>query len=275
MKVDTIGEWSEDKLEILKAYAQACSKVIQAQEHNGGRRFKHVYIDGFAGAGEHISKADGRYVPGSPLNALSVEPPFNEYHFVDMDEDRVANLRHHSRHQQNAHVYHGDCNQVLLSQVFPRVRWDKFERALCFLDPYGMQLDWKVLEAAGKSRAIEIFLNFPIMDINRNVKVANPKPADVARFVRFWGDETGLMSFHRDSGQFNLFGPDTEVEKNDNDGIVEAFRERLQTTAGFAYVPKAVAMRNSRGPIVYYLFFAGPNSTGARIANDIFKSYRT
>ena len=36
--------------------------------------FSHVYIDAFAGSGQHVSRATGEFVPGSPLNALAVEP---------------------------------------------------------------------------------------------------------------------------------------------------------------------------------------------------------
>jgi hypothetical protein len=33
-------------------------------------------------------------------------------------------------------------------------------------------------------------------------------------------------------------------------------------------------MRNTRGAVVYYLFFASPNRTGAKIVSDIFNTYR-
>jgi three-Cys-motif partner protein len=273
MKVDIIGEWSVDKLTILRLYAERYSLILNRQTYRGDRRFTHAYIDGFAGAGEHVAKSDGRHVPGSPLNALAVQPPFDEYHFVDMDAERVANLRHHARHHANASVHLGDCNHVLLKTVFPRYTYDSYARALCFLDPYGMTLDWQVIQAAGKLGTIEIFLNFPIMDINRNVKVPNPKEADITRFVRFWGDESGLGAFKRETGQGDLFGGTTH-EKNDNDGVVEAFRERLQSVAGFSFVPPPVAMRNSVGAIVYYLFFAGPKESGSKIAAYIFNQYR-
>ena len=53
------------------------------------------------------------------------------------------------------------------------------------------------------------------------------------------------------------------------------FRERLQKAAGFKFVPQPMPMRNSRGAVVYYLLFASPNETGARIVNDIFNKYRS
>jgi hypothetical protein len=44
---------------------------------------RHVYIDAIAGWGIYISKATGEFVLGSPINALNVDPPFSEYHFID------------------------------------------------------------------------------------------------------------------------------------------------------------------------------------------------
>lgn len=35
--------------------------------------------------------------------------------------------------QENVHVYHGDCNRVLLDTVLPRARWGDYRRALCIL----------------------------------------------------------------------------------------------------------------------------------------------
>jgi hypothetical protein len=32
-------------------------------------------------------------------------------------------------------------------------------------------------------------------------------------------------------------------------------------------------MRNTTGAVVYYLFFASPNETGAKIVKDIFRKY--
>ena len=69
MPFDDIGAWSEIKLEIISKYAAAYSMILTRQ-----RGLHHVYIDAFAGAGVHLARSTGEYVPGSPLNALLVEP---------------------------------------------------------------------------------------------------------------------------------------------------------------------------------------------------------
>jgi len=82
LKFDEIGYWSEVKLDIVKDYASAYSRILAAQINPP---LHHVYIDAFAGAGVHVSKTTGEYVPGSPINALLVQPPFREYHLIDID----------------------------------------------------------------------------------------------------------------------------------------------------------------------------------------------
>lgn len=64
-------------------------------------------------------------------------------------------------------------------------------------------------------------------------------------------------------------------EKADNEAIAEAFRDRIKKVAGFSYAPKPMPMRNEKGAVIYYLFFASPNKTGAQIVEDIFTKYRT
>ena len=73
--IDCIGKWSEIKLAIIREYAQAYSTVVRGQTKV---RLRYIYIDAFAGTGIHESRETGEYVPGSPLNALRVEPPFDE-----------------------------------------------------------------------------------------------------------------------------------------------------------------------------------------------------
>ena len=93
-KIDEVGPWSEVKLDILKRYAVEYSKILSNQ--NNPSLF-HVYIDAFAGAGFHLSKSSGEWIPGSPLNALLVQPPFREYHLIDLDGDKVEGLKQFGR----------------------------------------------------------------------------------------------------------------------------------------------------------------------------------
>src|SRR5208282_4986307 len=126
-------------------YAKAYSTILSAQARP---RLHHVYIDAFAGAGVHISKTTGDEVPGSPAIAIHTDPPFREYHFIDLDGGRMDNLRNLFPNRENVHFYEGDCNRIMLDQVLPLVRYEDYRRGLCLLDPYGLHLDWNVIFTA-------------------------------------------------------------------------------------------------------------------------------
>jgi three-Cys-motif partner protein len=125
-------------------------------------------------------------------------------------------------------------------------------------------------------RSVEIFLNFPVIDMNRNVLWHDRQSVDVAqmeRMTRFWGDDSWKRIAYRPSPQGELWGQPSE-EKATNEEVAEAFRERLQRVANFKKVPKAMAMRNSQNAVVYYLFFASQKPVAADIVDDIFNKYR-
>jgi three-Cys-motif partner protein len=187
---DEIGYWSEVKLDIIRDYAKEYSKILTAQKRP---RLHHVYIDGFAGGGYHQSKQTGLVVSGSPQNALEIEPQFKEYYFVDLNMSKVTMLEEIASKRNNVHIFYADCNEVLLEQVFPKVRYEDYKRGLCLLDPYGLHLNWSVIKRAGEMKSIEIFINFPVMDINMNVLWHNPaavNPRQAERMDAFWGDRT-------------------------------------------------------------------------------------
>lgn len=129
MPFDDIGPWSEIKLEIIRKYAAAYSAILTRR-----RGFHHVYIDAFAGAGIHVTRSTGEYVAGSPLNALLVQPPFKEYFLIDLAPDKVASLRGFVGERPDVHILPGDCNTLLLDEVFPQVRWADYRRGPCLLD---------------------------------------------------------------------------------------------------------------------------------------------
>ncbi len=169
-KLDEVGDWSELKLEILK-YASAYTRILRS------KHLRPIYIDGFAGAGQHIWNRIKQLIPGSPLNALSIEPPFEEFYLVDLEQARTSNLQELTKDKKNVHIFNADSNEVLLSEIFPKIKYESYRRALCVLDPYKLTLHWNVFKAAADLGTIEVFLNFPVMDINRNVLRKRPESA--------------------------------------------------------------------------------------------------
>jgi len=265
---DEIGYWSEIKLDIVRRYALEYSRILSK------RNLHHVYIDAFAGSGKHISRTTGDTVRGSPQIALDIIPPFKEYYFIDIDGAKVAELKKIVANRPEAHVLEGDCNSKLLTDVFPNVMYKDFRRGLCLLDPYGLDLDWEVIQTAGQMKSIDMFLNFPVMDMNRNVLWLNPEGVDHAHILRmniYWGEESWKEAAYRPTP--NLWGEIVGI-KEDNRTIALAFKERLTKIAGFKYVSKPMPMRNSKGAIVYYLFFASQQKVADDIIGYIFNKYQ-
>lgn len=270
---DEIGIWSEVKLEIIRRYAAKYTQVMEGQRRRKRGPLRWLYIDGYAGSGHHVSKARNELVEGSPLIALRTDPPFHEYHFIDADPEKADELRNQVGDRADVFVYSGDCNEVLLSKVFPRAAYGEYKRALCLLDPYNINLTWEVIEAAGKAKSIEIFVNFMIMDINRNALRKNPDKivkSKAEQMTRLWGDD----SWHDAGYEYTtLFGEDMPL-KVSNERFSEAFRQRLIQRAGFKFVPAPMPMRTKTNAVIYYLYFASQNETGKKIVSYIFDQYR-
>lgn len=270
LKFDEIGYWSELKLAIVAEYGERYTTAFKSSS------LKKYYIDGFCGAGIHVSKETGATVEGSPSRALKVDPPFDGFYFIDLEKAKTSYLRDLCTDRSDVQIHTGDANEYLIKEVLPKIQFRNYTRALCLLDPYGLDLDWDVMCQAGQSRAIDMFLNFPVMDMNRNAIWRHPGQVPdngIQRMNRFWGDESWRNAAYVKSPQQELFG-EPDIVKQDNDAIVSAFRERLRTVGGFEHVPEPLPMRNSNNAVVYYLCFASQKEVADRILTSIFDRYR-
>ena len=275
MKFDEIGVWSEIKLDIIKEYANAFTRIMKSQPWCSG----YAYVDAFAGPGVHISRRKGEFILGSPLNALEIENPFTEYHYIDIDKEKTEALNRLTRGIPNITIYPEDCNEALVKKIFPSLQYESKKRALCILDPYGLHLHWEAIMEAAKLKTTEIFLNFPLMDMNRNVLLRDLPSADpdqIERMNRFCGSEEWQEILYKEDEQMGLFGDTYRIKVVDsNIRLGDWFRkERLEKAAGFEFVPEPVLMRNSKGGPLFFLFFASHNRTGMKIVNEIFNKYR-
>ena len=152
------GNWTEDKLARLAKYLRAYRQIFTRNE--SARYFKTSYVDAFAGTGSRTvssSPAIGQqsvlddvyedtetkqYRDGSAKIALSLPEPFDHYLSIEKSKGRVAQLRQAIEREHNSLLprcdfRHGDANTVL-KQWCTEHDWQK-ERAVVFLDPYGMQ----------------------------------------------------------------------------------------------------------------------------------------
>jgi three-Cys-motif partner protein len=253
---DLIGDWTREKLKIFENYTKAYSKALAG-------KFHRVYVDAFAGAGEHICRKTLEYVPGSPRNALAVEHPFEEYHFIDIDQGRAEGLEElKGLVPTRVEIHHGDCNTILREEILPYIASNRHIRALCMLDPYSLNYDWDVVCGLAKTQHVDLFLNFMIMNANMNVlhrDQTTVDPLQAERLTKVWGSEEWRNhAYYSTEASDDLFG-NIETKKTNNIRVANAYRKRLQLGAGFKHVLPPIPMLNSRGGVIYYLYFAAQN----------------
>ncbi|MCM8781865.1 MAG: three-Cys-motif partner protein TcmP [Candidatus Omnitrophica bacterium] len=270
-QMDEIGKWSEDKLKLLEKYLNAYTTIMKGQKwcKNG-----YHYIDAFAGTGKPKAKDEERYIDGSPIVALKIKHPFKSYIFIEKENWRIAKLEKLKTEfaDIDIKIKQGDCNKIIIKEIVPAIRYENFNRGIIFLDPFGMDIEWPTVESITKTKALEIFLNFPVMAINRSVLRKNPyklTEEEVERMNRFWGSTDWRTNIYKEVP--NLFGIHIEKVPQTGKSLGSLFQKRLEQV--FPEVTFPLVMKNSKGAPLYCLIFAGHNPTGKKIAQDIFKSF--
>lgn len=270
-KIDRIGKWSEEKLALLKKYLTAYTNIMKGQSwcRNG-----YYYIDAFAGTGKPKSKDEERYIDGSPIVALKIKNPFRSYTFIEKEDWRIEQLNSLKNEfsKIDIKIKQGDCNKIIVNEVVPAVRYEKFNRGIIFLDPFGMDIEWGTIEGIAGTRALEIFLNFPVMAINRSVLMNDPGKVDKAKITRMnklWGSDQWMGEIYKETP--DLFEKRFEKVSQTGESLGILFQNRLKEQ--FPYVTFPLVMRNSVNAPLYCLIFAGHNATGKKIAETIFKGF--
>lgn len=282
------GQWTEQKLEALKRYLDAYRLIFE--QNQKAQYFKTIYIDAFAGTGERkTNDADAEptalfasdelpeledYKKGSARIALELTSPFDEYIFIDKNREHASHLEatinsDYPRVAPRCKVLQGDGPQILSNLCRDR-DWKKW-RAVVFLDPYGMNIEWDLLQQIGSTRAIDLWYLFPLgTGANRLLKRDSmPPKAFSDKLTRIFGTAEWQTAFYKESPQRGLFDDDPRIVKDASfDQIGQFLIERLKSTfTGVA--PTAKALMNSRNNPMYLLCFAAGNPVGAPTAVKI------
>lgn len=270
VREDLIGRWSVEKLNLLKKYLSAYVKILSNQAWCKG----YEYIDAFAGTGKPKTKDEQVYIDGSPRIALSLSPPFTQYHFIEQSDWRVSRLLALRKefHALGIAIYHGDCNKVLHEQILPQLTRATQKRAIVFVDPFGMHIEWQTMVALAQPKTIEVFVNVPIMAVQRSVLKRQPEkitPQDRDRMRRFWGSGDWEAAFYQEEA--TLFGTEQIKVRAAASELARRYGDRLATL--FPYHTQPIVMTNSTNSPLYALVFASHNKTGVKIAQDIFAKY--
>jgi three-Cys-motif partner protein len=287
------GSWTEDKLSRLQKYLQAYMTIFSRNER--ARKLNPIYVDAFAGTGyrntpresleslyffpELTESENQEFLKGSACIALEVQPPFNQYLFIESNPVRVqelANLRNDfPRLANRIGIINQDANTYLIEWC---QRMQFLDRAVIFLDPYGMQVEWSLLEAIAKTKKIDLWLLFPlgVAVMRLLTKSAPPSQAWSDSLTRLFGTDEWRDVFYHQIKQQTLFGTEEHVSRDaDFEKISQFVVNRLKTIFP-AVAEKPLPLRNSKNNPLYLLCFAAGNPTGSatalKIANYLLKA---
>ena len=283
------GDWTTEKLERVRKYLVAYATIMNKQH------FRFAYIDAFAGTGYRTKqKSDSssvslfpqlledesqEFLDGSARIALQVEPRFNKYIFIERDPKRYAALEslkvEYAALRNDILLENSDAN-VYLKDLCINRNWAS-RRAVLFLDPYGMQVTWDTIEAIAHTKAIDLWILFPLgVAVNRMItRDGKINESWRRKLDMMFGVADWYEAFYQPKVTQGLFGEETSMEKvSDFDSISEYFVKRLRTVfAGVAENPRPLF--NSRNIPLYLLCFASGNPKGAKtaikIAQDILR----
>jgi len=268
------GDWTEQKLKMLKQYLERYTTVLKKQ------KFRLAYIDAFAGTGyrqlkegpsvqrllfkEIAEEEPQQFLDGSARIALKVPLAFSCYVFIEMDKQRFAELEKlktdFPERASSIILRKGNANEWL-QKYSGQVDWKEW-RAVIFLDPFGMQIDWATMEAIAKTQAIDVWILFPLgMAVNR---LLTRDPAKIPqvwrnRLNRMFGSKDWFDTFYREEVSPNLLGEEKRVKKV---GTIETisgyYRQKLMSV-----FPKVAEnpriLRNSMNAPLFQMFFAAAN----------------
>ncbi|MBI3373375.1 MAG: three-Cys-motif partner protein TcmP [Betaproteobacteria bacterium] len=285
------GLWTERKLAALREYLKQYQVIFTRNE--AARSFQTVYVDAFAGTGERGSRQEEeteslfgygeearQFQTGSAQIALSPEHKFHRYVFIDSKATHVAALQNlieveFPELKERSEIVLEDAN-TWLQKWCAGQDW-RLQRAVVFLDPYGMSVEWRTIEAIAKTKAIDLWVLFPFaIGANRMMpKDVLPETPWAFRLTSVFGTVDWIKRCYRKSSDTDLFGAtrNSITKIAGADEILEFFLERLRLVFPHV-VEKPLVLYNSNRTPMYALCFAAGNPKGGKTAVKI-ASYLT
>jgi three-Cys-motif partner protein len=273
------GSWSESKLDCVENYARSYLRVMQKQSW-----CTLYYVDAFAGRGKQALKSctssgaglqeldsffgdeseradTEEFLAGSAIRALrasTVESrPFEQFVLIDVDQASCHELASviQSEFPEMCGKVKVICNDAntALDDYINTVDWTH-TRALVFLDPYGLEVDWDLIIRLARTVACDVWYLFPLGGVIRMMtKDGQIQDSWRTRLNRVFGTEEWHEEFYRPSVQLTWFeNEQTKLSKNaSTEHVVEFIRKRLQTI--FPAVSNAGILRNSKGAPLFAL----------------------
>ena len=295
------GKWTEEKLDAFEKYVKAYLTIMNSYRDMYGWRL--LYFDGFAGSGtrsqeedtvevqevqdlfgQEATAEDFHVYQGAAERVVKIESDgirsFDYYYFVDKSKENCRLLDERlSQYVISGKRHHlpSDANDAV-KRLASTLRNNSNCKALAFLDPFGMQIDWESIEAL-KGQSVDLWILVPTgVIINRLLERKIDKEKGLAhaeKLKSFFGmtEEEIRSFFYTGKREQTLFGDDEMVitkAENSIRKIAQLYVERLKSVMPFV-TEEPLVLYNTHNVPIYHLVFAAKNKTAMKIAQEVIK----
>ena len=294
------GKWTEEKLDAFEKYVRAYLTIMNNYRDVYG--WKLLYFDGFAGSGtrtkedcdetieaqdlfgQEVTLEDFNVYQGAAERVVKIESEnmrsFDYYYFVDNNEENCRLLDEKLSQYEitgRRHYLNSDANDAVI-RLASTLRNNSNCKALAFLDPFGMQINWESIETL-KGLPIDLWILVPTgVIINRLLERKVDKDKGLAhseKLMAFFGmseDEIRAF-FYTEKKEQTLFGDDEMVitkAENSIRKIAQLYVKRLHDVLPYV-TEEPLVLYNTHNIPIYHLVFAAKNKTAMKIAQEIIK----
>jgi three-Cys-motif partner protein len=286
------GPWTEIKLDAVEYYLKCYTKALKRVG------LDLWYIDAFAGSGDRETERQvGGIFEGAPIEtvretlagsarrALSVQPAFDHFVFIEKNEKRCEALGETRLENPSTdiQIIRGEANHVLKSLV-KAPPWNKRDngssRGVVFLDPYALHVDWETVQALSSTRVLDVWYLFPIRDtlrqLARDFKGIGPKEPMLDRVLgKEWRELYSIKPVHEPpiADMFAVFdGIESDQIEPEMERVVslEQFeqwlKKRLEDVFQFVSEPLPLLATPNRQLFSLFLGVANPSKSATELA---------
>ena len=273
------GVSTDLKLSMVHDYLSAFTRALES-------KFSDLwYIDAFAGTGERTVRLDAiaanlfnEETPdrverrrGSAQLAIDTAPPFNRLIFMDQKAKHCEALRALAKAhpEKRIDVLQGEANAEI-RRLIANHSWAS-TRAVMFLDPYGMSVEWETLRAIRGTGAIDVWYLVSLAGLFRQAARDESALDDKksTALTRMLGTDEWQQAWYQNNQTSDLFG-ENRIYRHANVGDMEQYvGKRLATL--FPKVLKPLTLHDDRGIPIFALFFviSNPEQKAIRLASKI------
>jgi len=275
---------TEAKLATVESYLKAFTTALSG-------KFTLIYVDAFAGSGASVPKRDknqlqlletDEIVDGSARRALRISPPFDQFLFIEKMARNVRSLEglreeFPDRHNQ-IKIVRGDANAQLLDFAAKLDR--RNARAVVFIDPFGLSLEWSTIAALGQTERVDLWYLVPAGGMSRQIKLDGSELESAALLDRVLGTTDWRGRIIASTVSTDMFGmPIASTSKIGGAQELSDFvRERLRTVFRGGVSAQSLPLgRGGGGRLEFSLVFACANPTpkarglALKLANAVLK----